>query len=123
MILTFLPVLDLFPLKLAAGPQVSTIIRDTTRLCLSQYVQVLEEEACERHPDRHINVLGIALSRGQIGLVEALLTASSDTYVQVYPVNLYSPFSWNPWVPIGWMPFSPLDFVAEIGQDMMLQYL
>src|SRR5437762_13135592 len=116
MILTFLPVLDLFPLKLAAGPQVSTIIRDTTRLCLSKYVQVLEEEARERHPDRHIHVLGIALSRGQIGLVEALLTASSDKYIQVYPVNEYSPFSWNPWVPVGWIPLSPLDSAAENGQ-------
>jgi ankyrin repeat protein len=123
MILTFVPVLDLFPLKLAAGPRVSAIIRDSSRLNLTKYVQVLEEEACERHPDRHVHVLGIALSRGQIGLVEALLTASSDTYVQVYPVNLYSPFSWNPWVPVGWIPLSPLDIVAEIGQDTTLKYL
>jgi hypothetical protein len=123
MILTFMPVLDLFPLKLAAGPRVSAIIRDASRLNLAKYVQVLEEEACERHPDRHVHVLGIALSRGQIGLVEALLTASSDTYVQVYPVNLFSPFSWDPWVPVGWIPLSPLDIVAEIGEDMMLDYL
>jgi ankyrin repeat protein len=106
-------VFDLFPLKLAAGPQVSTIIKDTSRLSLTEYIQLLEDEARRRLPsDVHHDARTIALFRGQIGLVETLLSTSSDMPGYAGMFSRCEPIPW-----------SPLDYAAAGGQDMMLKYL
>ena len=65
LILSHLPVLDFFSLKLAGSRYISHVIRACRRLSRGKYILAIEDEYAQRNSGRHRSAMEITIARGQ----------------------------------------------------------
>ncbi|PGH07409.1 hypothetical protein AJ80_07994 [Polytolypa hystricis UAMH7299] len=93
-IISFLPLIELYALKLAGSRAILEVCRLFFRLPLRQYAQTIERENLPRCPQGPRSALGIAAARGQESLITALFQSVTDTY---YPSGIRNPHTEIEW--------------------------
>src|SRR5437773_10372757 len=69
LILSHVPMLDVFPLKLAGSRYINDIIRASRRLSYEKYIRAIEDEYAQRNGGRRRSAMEITIAREQQMLV------------------------------------------------------